>query len=336
MVGKFLINAGLLACLAMAALAQAAPAADVAAAKPQRPRLDVAFCIDTTGSMQGELDVVKNKMKELVAKLSSTKPVPNIRVGLVAYRDRGDEYVTRVFQFTEDIDKIVKDIADLRADGGGDGPEAVNQALHCAVSDLRWDENRKTTKVLFLIGDAGPNIYHGDYNWKNECAKAIARGIQINTIACDGLEGYPVGQGTDVFREIARLTDGRFETLAYRQEVVTADGRRETLISSGGALYRVKGSLRDEWKAGAAALLARGGAEKTTVRPASKARAVFGMPMRSAAAPLAASIMAAPAGIAAEAAFADAAPAARRSDSNLDEVLLSGAKAAMEKTARGR
>src|SRR4029453_15365505 len=189
---------------------------------------------DTTGSMQGELDVVKNKMKELVAKLSSSKPVPDIRVGLVAFRDRGDESVTKVFQFTEDIDKIVKDISNLEAGGGGDGPEAVNQALHSAITDLSWDASNKATKVLFLIGDAGPHMYAGDYNWKTECSKAIGRGIQINVIGCNRREQFPNGQGTDVFKKIAKLTGGRFETLAYRQEVVRADGRRDTLISSGG------------------------------------------------------------------------------------------------------
>ncbi len=62
-----------------------------------RPVLDLAFLIDTTGSMGGEIEMVKKKTKDLVAKLASGKPAPVVRVGLVAYRDRGDEYVTKVF-----------------------------------------------------------------------------------------------------------------------------------------------------------------------------------------------------------------------------------------------
>ena len=94
-----------------------------------KPKIDLAFCIDTTGSMQGEIDVVKTKTKEIVAKLSGTKPIPEIRVGLVAYRDRGDTYVTKVFQFSGNVDQVVKDISSLQADGGGDEPEAVTR--HC-------------------------------------------------------------------------------------------------------------------------------------------------------------------------------------------------------------
>ncbi len=331
MFGKMLMNAGLAACVVASSLTTGVGAAEDASEKAKRPRMDLAFCIDTTGSMQGELDVVKTKMKELVAKLSSTKPVPDIRVGLVAFRDRGDDYVTKVFQFTEDIDKIVKDISDLQAGGGGDAPEAVNQALHTAVTDLKWDESKKATKVLFLIGDAGPNQYSGDFNWKTECSNAIGRGIQINTIGCNGLEHFPTGQGTDVFQEIAKRTDGRFETLAYRQEVVSAEGRKETLISSGGAVYRVKSADKDGWKAGAASLMAKGAAEKTS---AVTSTAIRGRLTREArvASPMMMSVMSASpapasAGYGGGSGFA-------RSDSNLDSILLSGARDAMAKKAR--
>src|SRR5687767_3851086 len=54
--------------------------------KKERPHMDLAFCIDTTGSMQGEIDMVKAKVKDLVAKLSTGKPAPIVRVGLVAFR----------------------------------------------------------------------------------------------------------------------------------------------------------------------------------------------------------------------------------------------------------
>jgi len=326
MLGRILMNAGLAACILAGSLTAGVKAAEESVEKPKRPKMDLAFCIDTTGSMQGELDVVKNKMKELVAKLSSTKPVPDIRVGLVAFRDRGDDYVTKVFQFSEDIDKVVKDISNLQAGGGGDAPEAVNQALHTAITDLDWDASKKATKVLFLIGDAGPHAYPGDYNWKTECSKAIGRGIQINAIGCNGLEQFPSGLGIDVFKEIAKLTDGRFETLAYRQEVVSADGRRETLISSGGAVYKVKAADKDSWKAGAAALMAAGKAEKSAAAPtlargrfASEARPMM-MMSASPMAPAAAAYGGGSAGFA-------------RSDSNLDSILLNGARDAMAKKA---
>ncbi len=225
----------------------AAEAKDKPAAK-KRPHMDVAFCIDTTGSMQGEIDMVKKKTKEMVAKLSAGKPTPVIRVGLVAYRDKGDAYVTKVFPFSQDIDQVVKDISDLQAQGGGDGPEAVDQGLHAAIKELKWDTDTRTAKILFLIGDAGPHGYSTDLDWRRDCREAIGSGIQINTMGCRGLENYPLHQGVDVFKEIAQLADGKYESLAYRQEIVDASGRRETLVHSGGSVFKVAAPMGIGWK----------------------------------------------------------------------------------------
>lgn len=294
--------------------------------KPGRPKMDLAFCIDTTGSMGSEIDTVKAKVKELVAKLSAGKPAPEVRVGLVAYRDRGDAYVTRTFPFTDDIDRVVKDISSLQAQGGGDGPESVNEALHVAVHDLKWDECKRTAKLLFLIGDAGPHFYPGDFDWRKESQQAISQGIQINTIGCAGLESYPQAQGVDVFKQIAKLTDGKYDTLAYRQEVATADGSKDTYITSGGAVYKMKAGDREAWRAGMARLEAKGLADRLHSSPA-------------AAPAMAASAMArarAVSGSAREALAEEAAPgvAPSRRDNNLADVLLDGAQAAARKTLK--
>lgn len=259
---NLLVGAAVAGLLANAAMIKPTLAEESKAPAP-KPHIDLAFCIDTTGSMQGEIENVKAKTKELVAKLAGGKPSPVIRVGLVAFRDQGDDYVTKVFPFTEDIDKVVKDISSLKADGGGDEPEAVNQALHASVNDLKWSGDKKTLKMLFLIGDAGPNTSNSrEFDWKTEAKSAIAHGIQINTLGCQGLENFPEATGVGVFKEIAKLADGKYEALAYRQEVAGADGKRETIISSGGGLYRVKSKSADAWKAGFAALSARGEVDK--------------------------------------------------------------------------
>lgn len=286
----------------------------------ERPVLDLAFLIDTTGSMGGEIEMVKKKTKDLVAKLASGKPAPIVRVGLVAYRDRGDDYVTKVFPFSDDIDKVVKDITALNAAGGGDTPEAVNQGLHAALNDLEWTSNKKASKLLFLIGDAGPSIYPNDFKWETEAKDAISRGIQINTIGCDGLDST----GTTVFEKIAKLSDGKFETLAYRQEIVNADGTKETLITSAGTRYRVKPGAEREWKAGAKDLAAKGLAVAAPAPAAAMGKASFSTsrammmaePVEGRAGGLPTSMMG---------------KYVNRGDSNLDEMMLSAAKKKLEK-----
>ncbi len=224
-----------------------------------RPRLDVAFCIDTTSSMQGEIDSVKAKVKSMVKKITTSKDKPIVRVGLVAYRDKGDDYVTKVFPLSDDIDQVVNDISELRAEGGGDGPEAVDCGLHSAINELQWNTGKKTAKLIFLIGDAPPHRDTHDYDWKTESKNAIAQGIHINTIACDGLESYEdEGDGIKVFKQIARFTNGNFEPLSYHTEIVDANGKHETLITSGGKTYTVNSTEEDAWKDGADSLVASG------------------------------------------------------------------------------
>ncbi|MBX9951615.1 MAG: VWA domain-containing protein [Candidatus Obscuribacterales bacterium] len=306
---------------------QLASAGEAPAANSERPVLDLAFLIDTTGSMGGEIEMVKKKTKDLVAKLAAGKPAPIVRVGLVAYRDRGDEYVTKVFPFSDDIDKVVKDITALNAAGGGDTPEAVNQGLHAALNDLEWTKNKRASKLLFLIGDAAPHIYPNDFNWETEAKSAISRGIQINTIGCDGLDSG----GTTVFEKIAKLSDGSFETLAYRQEIVNSEGKKETLITSGGSTYRVKAGAEAAWKSGAKDLETRGLA---VAAPAPTVMAKMGRAYarRASMSAESASLYAgAPAGVggAASASYGGV----NRGDSNLDEMMLNAAKSKLRKDA---
>lgn len=302
------------------------------------PHIDLAFCIDTTGSMQGELDAVKSKTKEIVAQLGGSKPTPVIRVGVVAFRDRGDEYVTKVFPFTEDIDKVVKDIQKLQADGGGDAPEAVNQALHSAVHDLAWSANKKTVKQLFLIGDAGPNQYPDDFKWETECQQAIGQGIQINTVACDGL----ASDDSRIFQKIAKLTDGTAEELTYRQEIVNASGKKETIITSAGKSFAMEGDSA-AWREGASALAARGLASPLPAATMGKAIPSFAEESYASAgspgfacAPVSGRPGPSVGGRSMGASFGSSyasAPPTDRKDSNLAEIVLKKTRAAMERKA---
>jgi Mg-chelatase subunit ChlD len=310
-----------------------------------KPRIDLAFCIDTTGSMQNEIDSVKTKTKEIVAKLSGSKPSPDIRVGVVAYRDRGEEYVTKVFPFSDNIDQVVKDISSLKAQGGGDEPEAVNQALHASVSDLAWDKDKKTVKLLFLIGDAGPHEYPNDYSWETESKKAIAQGIQINTIACEGLTN--TASSLDVFQKIARLADGKCEFLTYKQEIVNADGHRSTIVSSAGRRYEVKAPSADAWREGADKLMAKGVARAIAAPAAYNMAGGVGGGMAGAASesadfaalpsPVRAGALAKAMPVATRrvgvASYMPAAPSVNRAESNLADIVLSATKDAAKKKA---
>ncbi len=174
--------------------------------RPVRPRMEVVFVLDTTGSMSGMIAGAKQKIWAIANKLKSAQPTPEIRFGLVGYRDRGDAYVTKVFGLTGDLDEVYTNLYAFEAQGGGDEPESVNEALHQAVRDLQWSTDPEVLRVIFLVGDARPHMdYQDDVKYPETCRLANRKGILINTLQCGRLDGTE-----EVWREIAALTNGTY------------------------------------------------------------------------------------------------------------------------------
>ena len=172
----------------------------------QRPKVEVVFALDTTGSMGGLIAAAKEKIWSIATTLASSDPAPEIRMGLVAYRDRGDTYVTKVIPLSNDLDSIYAALMDFKADGGGDGPESVNQALYDAVHGITWSQDPNAYKVVFLIGDAPPHMdYQDDVKYPATIAAASAKGIVINVVQA-GQNGLTKREWT----RIAQLGDGAY------------------------------------------------------------------------------------------------------------------------------
>lgn len=222
-----------------------------------RPRIDVVFAIDSTGSMGDEIEVVKENIRNIISDISQGQPAPDVRYGIVTYRDYGDDYVTKFWPFTREVPVIERTLANIRADGGGDKPEAVSDALHVALHNLQWDEQAKS-KIVFLIGDAGPNTYPNRYRWEDELKYAQKNNIAINTIACSGI----LFEEQRVFNEMSNNTNGMFAQLTYKQEYERADGSRATVIEEGGRSYELAETATDDWARGATTLMAKGEAKE--------------------------------------------------------------------------
>jgi hypothetical protein len=172
------------------------------------PRIEVGFVLDTTGSMSGLLAAAQEQIWAIATGLACADPAPDLRLGLIAFRDRGDAYVTRVTDLTRDLDALYTDLAALQADGGGDTEESVNQALHEAVTKLSWSDATETYRALFLVGDAPPHAYDDDVGYAESTDTARMRGIVVNTIQCGAIAAT-----TPVWTEIAARGGGVFSRL---------------------------------------------------------------------------------------------------------------------------
>jgi Mg-chelatase subunit ChlD len=165
--------------------------------------LDLAIVLDTTGSMGDELQYLKAELRGIVDSVQKRFPEVQQRFALVLYRDEGDEYVVRTFDFTTSLADFQKNLANQSANGGGDYPEAMHKGLE-AANQLRWRES-DTARVLFLIGDAPPHAQHMGRTMA--AANGLRKkGVAIYPVACSGYD-----QACEfVMRSCALLTGGQF------------------------------------------------------------------------------------------------------------------------------
>jgi hypothetical protein len=106
----------------------------------------------------------------------------------VFYRDTEDEYVTRISNFSTDINQTIDFINDQQANGGGDFPEAVHTALKKAVNDLQWSTNA-TSRIIFLVLDAPPH-YESQIvsEIHNQISLAAGKGIKVIPVTASGID----------------------------------------------------------------------------------------------------------------------------------------------------
>ena len=174
-----------------------------------KPRIEVCFVLDTTGSMGGLIEGAKQKIWSIANEMISAKPTPELKLGLIGYRDRGDEYVVKSFQLTDDIDSIYGHLRDFKAEGGGDEPESVNEALAEAIEKMPWSQDRKVLKIIFLVGDAPPHLDYADGpKYPELCRIAAKKDLIINTVQCGN-----IAETTPIWKEIAKLSEGSYAAI---------------------------------------------------------------------------------------------------------------------------
>ncbi len=204
--------------------------------------LEMVFVLDTTGSMGGLIDGAKQRIWGIVNEVMQTPARPAVRVGLVAYRDHGDQYVTQVLPLTNDLDKVYTTLMEYRADGGGDDPENVRRALADGVRRAGWSKPQaNTAQIVFLVGDAPPHDdYQDEPSVETTTAEAVRRGMIVNTIQC-GADP----QTQSVWQQIARRGEGQYFRIAQDGGVQTVatpyDARLSELGNKLGATYLAYG-----------------------------------------------------------------------------------------------
>ena len=167
--------------------------------------VDIVFFVDTTGSMGDELTYIKQELVSIIDTIGEYDSSYSINVGLCFYRDQNDAYVTKVFDFDNDINKVLINLEAQRVAGGGDYEEAIQDGLK-EVNRLSWRED--STKLVYHFFDA-PS-HDKDFNTVyEEYYKLSSKGIRYIPVASSGLNKI----GEYIAREGSLLTGGTYTSL---------------------------------------------------------------------------------------------------------------------------
>ena len=141
--------------------------------------LDLALILDTTGSMGDEIGWLQAELRSVIDTVLADHPGIDVRLALVNYRDAGDAYVVDPLAFTSERQVFRTELADTRATGGGDYPEAVAQALATAAS-FDWRHDQGVAKVALLVADARPTTTSSPHppSPHASCARPGSRSIR--------------------------------------------------------------------------------------------------------------------------------------------------------------
>ncbi len=157
----------------------------VPAASTPPTSLDLAFVLDTTGSMMDELRYLTVELDNIVSAVRADHPAVSMRFALVVYRDQGDAYVTRQFNFTDDLQAFKDVLGQQQSDGGGDTPEAADAAL-ADMLQLSWLAGN-VARIAFLVADAPPHAER-ESAFLAHVDAAREAGIKLYPVAASGVD----------------------------------------------------------------------------------------------------------------------------------------------------
>ena len=199
---------------------------------PEHPLVDIAICLDTSGSMDGLLEAAKQKLWAIVNEFIFAEPLPRLRVALLTYGNNGHSeelgWVKLETDLTEDLDLVSERLFVQTTNGG---TELVGRVVNAAAERLAWSPEPGALKLIVVAGnetaDQDQVIPFGQ-----ACARAIGRDIMVNAIYC----GNPADADAESWRQVAQLADGQFAAIDQQHGTVvvaTPFDERLTELSSG-------------------------------------------------------------------------------------------------------
>lgn len=174
-----------------------------------QPSIEIAVCLDTSGSMDGLIDSAKQKLWAVVTDMGTAKPSPKLRVALYQYGNDGlnpqTGWVQQLCPLTDDLDSVYEKLFALKTNGG---TEFVARVVRDASQELKWSSDQTTLRMIIVAGNE-PATQDTQVKLEEACKLAAGKGIIVNSIFCGSeQEGRSTG-----WADVARLADGRYSAI---------------------------------------------------------------------------------------------------------------------------
>jgi hypothetical protein len=185
----------------------------VAAQDAAKPRVDIVFCVDRSGSMNQVIETARQKVWAIVNEVARAKPTPVLRIGLVGYGS-GDQDI-KFFPLSDDLDKVYENLMTFKVDMGGD--EWVGWAAKRAADEMLWAREGRAVKIIFMVGNETAAQGRPEVLYTKTLPEIIRRDITVNAIYC----GRPNPEEERTWREVAALADGQYTMIDLSGGTVT-------------------------------------------------------------------------------------------------------------------
>lgn len=177
-----------------------------AKANQLQPAVDVVFTIDLSGSTNGAIDDLRDKIWDINNQLNYIRPNPNIRFGVVAYGRPSfgvfNNFVKVIVPLTKDVDLITDEIFKIRPNVEK-GEQFVGAALRASIELMNWSTADNATKIIYLVGNGTVNM--GAFDFREAYEMARKNNIVINSLYCYSELRFRDYMG---WKEIAEETGG--------------------------------------------------------------------------------------------------------------------------------
>ena len=151
-------------------------------AEHNKPKADIVFATDSTGSTQPCLDGLKDALGKFVEGLQSAAEVDFV-VRLIAFKDLHDPTCKgspwTLTDFTADIEEFKRKLTTVVADGGGEfrGAESGLDALYLAIHS-GWRPDTHKTIIFLTDDDSHPTIHTSTYSRPDNGVERVIQDFQ--------------------------------------------------------------------------------------------------------------------------------------------------------------